>query len=366
MNVRNLLIPLLLLALPAAAAEPAKALDPAALDPAVKPCEDFYQYANGSWIKANPVPADKARWGAFEELGERNRAVLKSIVEETSARTDWPKGSVRQKVGDFYASGMDEAAIERAGLKPLEPWMKKIEALQGTDDLPVLLATLHLGRLPSGFGFMVAQDQKNSTRYIPSMGQGGLGLPDRDYYLKDDPKSKSIREKYVAHVAKLLELAGDAPEAAKASADAILFCCSAFGPAIDECRKQVSIPILKPNEALYEQLVAKSGNVSLLATFQPSLPSMLAEIAACAKEKGTSVNVAPHLVDGALQALLDLQPDEHNRLIAEAAAKQQACDVIALAQFSMAPAKTLAATRTKTPILTTPDSAVAKLKVLLA
>ena len=222
MNVRNLLIPLLLLALPAAAAEPAKALDPAALDPAVKPCEDFYQYANGSWIKANPVPADKARWGAFEELGERNRAVLKSIVEETSARTDWPKGSVRQKVGDFYASGMDEAAIERAGLKPLEPWMKKIEALQGTDDLPVLLATLHLGRLPSGFGFMVAQDQKNSTRYIPSMGQGGLGLPDRDYYLKDDPKSKSIREKYVAHVAKLLELAGDAPEAAKASADAIM------------------------------------------------------------------------------------------------------------------------------------------------
>jgi Asp/Glu/hydantoin racemase len=154
--------------------------------------------------------------------------------------------------------------------------------------------------------------------------------------------------------------------AVKAGADAILFCCSAFGPAIDECRRQVSIPILKPNEALYEQLVAKSGTVSLLATFQPSLPSMLKEIAACAAEKGTQVTVEPTLVEGALQALLDLQPDEHNRLIAEAAAKQQACDVIALAQFSMAPAKTLAATRTAKPILTTPDSAVAKLKVLLA
>jgi hypothetical protein len=152
----------------------------------------------------------------------------------------------------------------------------------------------------------------------------------------------------------------------KASADAILFCCSAFGPAIEEVRRHIPIPALKPNEALYEQLVAKNGTVSLLATFQPSLPSMLAEIAAFAKTRGTTVKVEPSLVDGALQALLDLQPDEHNRLIAEAAAKQEACDVIALAQFSMAPAKSLAATRTSKPILTTPDSAVAKLKTLLA
>jgi hypothetical protein len=117
---------------------------------------------------------------------------------------------------------------------------------------------------------------------------------------------------------------------------------------------------------MYEQLVARDGTVSLLATFQPSLPSMLAEIAAYAKNAGTNVNVEPKLVDGALQALLDLQPDEHNRLIAEAVAKQKACDVIALAQFSMAPAKVLAATRTCKPILTTPDSAVAKLKALLS
>jgi len=152
----------------------------------------------------------------------------------------------------------------------------------------------------------------------------------------------------------------------KASADAILFCCSAFGPAIEECRRQISIPVLKPNEAMYEQLVASSGTVNLLATFQPSLPSMLAEIAACAKEKGTSVTVESHLVDGALDALLKNQPDEHNRLIADAAAKQTSGKIIALAQFSMAPAKAVAAKRTATPILTTPDSAVAKLKTLLA
>lgn len=151
----------------------------------------------------------------------------------------------------------------------------------------------------------------------------------------------------------------------KASADAILFCCSAFGRAIEECRRQVSIPVLKPNEAMYEQLVARSGTVSLLATFPPSLPSMIAEIAAYAKQKGTQVTVEPQLVDGALDALMANMPDEHNRLIAGAAARQTA-NVIALAQFSMAPAKALAETRTATPILTTPDSAVAKLKMLLA
>ena len=152
----------------------------------------------------------------------------------------------------------------------------------------------------------------------------------------------------------------------KAAADAILFTCSAFGPAIEECRRQVSIPVLKPNEAMYEQLVAASGKVSLLATFQPSLPSMLAEIAAYAKQQGTDVTVQPQLVEGALAALQDHRPDDHNRLIAEMAGRQQGCDAIALAQFSMAPAKPLAVMRTSIPILTTPDSAVAKLKLLLA
>ena len=103
----------------------------------------------------------------------------------------------------------------------------------------------------------------------------------------------------------------------KAGADAILFTCSAFGPAIEECRRQVAIPVLKPNEAMYEQLVAKSGTVSLLATFQPSLPSMLAEIAALAKQQGTNVTVRPQLVEGALAALQDNRPDDHNRLIAQ-------------------------------------------------
>jgi len=151
----------------------------------------------------------------------------------------------------------------------------------------------------------------------------------------------------------------------KAGADAILFTCSAFGPAIDEVRRQLKIPVLKPNEAMYEQLVAKSCNASLLATFPPSIPSMVTEIEDMARAKGTQINLSTQLVEGALAALQNNKPDEHNQLIADLAGKQQ-CDVIAFAQFSMSPAVKLAAQRTRTPILTTPDSAVAKLKVMLA
>lgn len=151
----------------------------------------------------------------------------------------------------------------------------------------------------------------------------------------------------------------------KAGADAILFTCSAFGPAIDEVRRQLNIPVLKPNEAMYEQLVAKNCSASLLATFPPSIPSMVSEIKETAKAAGTKIKLDTFLVDGALAALQNNNPAEHNRLIADMAARQQ-CDVIAFAQFSMAPALRLAAERVKTPILTTPDSAVAKLKAMLA
>jgi Asp/Glu/hydantoin racemase len=151
----------------------------------------------------------------------------------------------------------------------------------------------------------------------------------------------------------------------KAGADAILFTCSAFGPAIEEVRRQLKIPVLKPNEAMYEQLVGKSCKASLLATFPPSIPSMVTEIADMAKARGTQINLNTQLVEGALAALQGNRPDEHNRLIAELVAKQD-CDVIAFAQFSMSPALKLAVERTRTPILTTPDSAVAKLKTLLA
>ena len=199
-----------------------RVIDPADFDATAKPCEDFYQFANGAWLAAHPIPADRSRYGSFDELSDRNRDVVKKILEETSGRTDWSEGSPEQKVSDFYATGMDAAAREKAGAAPLSPTFATIAKLKTADDLPAVLAELHLSAVSAGFGFRVAQDARNSLRYIGILNQGGLGLPDRDYYLKEDLKSKDLREAYRVHVAKMLELAGDAPETAKAEADEIL------------------------------------------------------------------------------------------------------------------------------------------------
>jgi putative endopeptidase len=210
-----------------AAAQPvppakAPAIDPGNFDKAAKPCEDFYQFANGAWLAAHPIPADRSRYGGFDELADRNRDVVKKILEETSQKADWTKGSSQQKVSDFYATGMDAAAREKAGAAPLAPTFVTIAKLRTADDLPAVLAELHLAGVNAGFGFRVAQDARNSTRYIGIFNQGGLGLPDRDYYLKEDAKSKDLREAYRAHVAKVLALVGDAPETAKAEADVVM------------------------------------------------------------------------------------------------------------------------------------------------
>jgi predicted metalloendopeptidase len=193
-------------------------IDPQRFDPSVPACQDFYQHAVGGWLEANPIPRDKARYGAFDALMDRNEDVLRSILVETSARRDWPAGSIQQKVGDFYAAGMDEAAIDQAGAKPLRPWLLRIAALRRPADVAAFLADGHLHDLPGGFDVFVSQDEKDSTRYIPILHQGGLGLPDRDYYLNDDGRSTGLREKYLAVVAQLLQLSGE--PAAKASADA--------------------------------------------------------------------------------------------------------------------------------------------------
>jgi putative endopeptidase len=197
-------------------------IDPMNLDATVKPCEDFYAYANGGWLKAHTIPPDKPRYGAFEELSERNRAILKRILEETCSKASWTRGSVEQKVGDFYASGMDEAAIEKRGLAPLRPALATIEGLKDAKQLPALLAKLHNQGLPGGFAFFVRQDAKASSQYLGYLYQSGTGLPDRDYYLKEDARSRDIRAKYEQHIARMFELAGDAPTLAAVRAKVVL------------------------------------------------------------------------------------------------------------------------------------------------
>lgn len=151
-----------------------------------------------------------------------------------------------------------------------------------------------------------------------------------------------------------------------AGADAIIFTCSAFGPAIDAVKQEQSIPVLKPNEALYDDMAAHGGRIALLATFAPTLPAMLAEIDAHAGIRARKPQIETHLVEGALDALRADRPDEHNRLIAAATAKFATHDAVAFAQVSMAPARQLAQARLRVPVMTTPDSAIRKLRALMA
>jgi len=223
----SLLLSLTLLAATLAAggpgmAKPKPGVDPVNIDSTVKPCEDFYQFANGGWLKTHSLPGDKSRYGAFEEVSDHNRELLRQILVETSGKRDWKPGSVQQKVGDFFTSGMDEAAIEKRGTAPLKPYLARIEALKDAKELPAFLAQWHSEGLPGIFSFSVSQDARNSTRYMASLGQGGTGLPDRDYYLKEDARSKGIREKYETHVARMFELLGEQPEQTRLDAAIVL------------------------------------------------------------------------------------------------------------------------------------------------
>ena len=183
-----------------------------------KACDDFYQYANGGWIAKTEIPPAFSTWGITSPLGEKNRAVMRQILEDAGKNTKAPAGSNEQKIGDFYATCMDEARIEATGAKPLEKELAAINNMKSMKELPAMLAHLHRMGVSSIFNFGAQQDFKNSASVIASAGQGGLSLPDRDFYLKDDEKSKSTREAYVQHVTNMLKLLGD--DEAKAAANA--------------------------------------------------------------------------------------------------------------------------------------------------
>src|SRR2546421_4167658 len=194
-------------------------LDPKNMDTSVKPQEDFYLYANGGWLKRNPVPPEYSRWGSFSELEEKNNEALHKIAEKTAnAHLDANTAPEVQKVGDYYASGMDEKTIETARIKPLEDELKRIDAIKDRAGLLNAIARLHTIGVDAFFEFGSGQDAKDSTRDIAQAHQGGLGLPDRDYYIKTDEDSKKKRAAYIEHVTKMLTLLGDTP--AKAAEDA--------------------------------------------------------------------------------------------------------------------------------------------------
>ncbi len=213
----SLFAPLLALAAGPAASGP----DTNAIDKSANPCVDFYQYACGNWVVQHPLPSDHARYARFTELSERNEKVLLQILE--SAAVVKPGRSVaEQKIGDDFASCMDTATIDQKGIAPLKPELEQIGAIADHAGIFEELVRLHRLGVGAFFVFDSQADFKNSSRTIANIQQGGLSLPDREYYLKTDPKSVETRQRYVEHVAKMLELAGETADAAKAHAQMVL------------------------------------------------------------------------------------------------------------------------------------------------
>jgi putative endopeptidase len=198
-------------------------LDTEFMDKSADPCVDFYQYSCGGWMKKNPIPADQPGWGVYGKLAQDNQRFLWGILDDLARQTSG-RSPNQQKIGDYFAACMDEAAVDKLGADPLKPYLQQINGLTSKSQLPALLAQFHLRTEGNGmlFGFSSNQDYGDSTQVIAFATAGGLGLPDRDYYIKTDAKSAELRQKYLSHVQRMLELLGDGPDAAQREAASIM------------------------------------------------------------------------------------------------------------------------------------------------
>ena len=220
MKTRLTFLSTLTLAIFVMAIEPRKFIDPQNMDLSVKPGDDFYQYANGNWLRQNAVPASKTSWGSFNELREKSLDAMKSLLEEASKTTT--KGRLYQMVGDYYMSGMDSLTIENRGFEPIKPDLARIDKVNNKTAFFDELAYQRTQSNGMLFGFFVAQDRKNVSKYLPQFSQGGTSLPDRDYYLKNDTRSVKIRDAYRDHLTKMLALIGEEPTQVSQDADVIM------------------------------------------------------------------------------------------------------------------------------------------------
>jgi endothelin-converting enzyme/putative endopeptidase len=222
----SLLAVLPLLGFPLSAADSSTSgLDLSAMDKGVNPCTNFFQYACGTWRANNPIPADRSRWSRFDELQEHNLKIERDILEKAAAPGE-KHSALDQKIGDYYAACMDEAKIDSLSVQPIAPLLKSTRDMKAKADLTPVVVALQKDGVRTLFSFRVAPDEKNSNDQIANVGQGGLGLPDRDYYLRRDPKSAEIREQYKQHVRAMFQLLAKAEgwsdADAQAAADAVM------------------------------------------------------------------------------------------------------------------------------------------------
>jgi putative endopeptidase len=196
---------------------PGSGVDLNAIDKTVSPCTNFYRYACGTWIKNNPLPSDQSRWNRFNELAAHNEEVERKILEEAAA-PNLARTPLQQKIGGYYAACMDESAIDRKGVAPLKPTLNRIAALKSLDQLTGEVIRLHRESIHVFFSLRSAPDEKNAEKYIANISQGGIAMPDRDYYLNEDAKTVTIRKQYLEHVRKMFELLGQSDAGKKADA----------------------------------------------------------------------------------------------------------------------------------------------------
>lgn len=192
------------------------------IDKQANPCTDFYEYANGAWRASNPIPASMDRWSRRWAAGESNKEKVKTILEDAAAKTDQPKGSITQLTGDFYAACMDMTAINQLGIKPLQSALTDVDAIQDRAALVKMISQMERLGIGVPFGVAPLPDPHNPTEVIADIGASGLGLPDRDYYLKPEERFQKAREEYLVHVAKVFELAGYSDADAKKAAASVM------------------------------------------------------------------------------------------------------------------------------------------------
>ena len=191
---------------PETPSQSASGLDVSAIDKSADPCRNFYQYACGTWIKDNPIPPDESSWSRFNELHQRNQVTLRGILEQAAKSQN--SSPIDQKIGGFYASCMNEPEIEQRGDKPLSSELERISHVTNQAELLDEVARLQQRQISVFFEFGPTPDLKNASMMIAGIDQGGLGLPEKDYYLRTDPKSVELRKKYVAMIAKIFSLIG--------------------------------------------------------------------------------------------------------------------------------------------------------------